>query len=280
MKQVPELVTFGEVLWDIFPQGSQLGGAPFNVAAHFKLLGGKSKMISAVGQDELGSKIIREGERIGVGTELIQINPGYATGTVQVRVDSKGQPAYEILSPVAWDYIELSDAASQVVSQADALVFGTLACRWSVSQSTLFSFLPRAKMKVLDLNIRQNYYSRSLIDKLLQQTDLLKLNDEEWELLGKMYQKDPLYLSDYLMSSFGISLIIVTLGANGAQAFTPKQKFRAPGVAVQVVNTVGSGDAFLAAFLYHYLRNEPVQFCLEQACGRGALVATRSGAIF
>lgn len=273
------IVTFGEVLWDIFPAGKQLGGAPFNVAAHSRILGAKSYMISAVGQDEAGKAIIQSASQLGVNTDGVIMDESHPTGTVQVSTDDKGQPSYDIIYPVAWDFIRISESAIQMVQSSDAFVFGSLACRNEISRNTLWSLLPHASTRVLDLNIRQNYYSKELIHRLLNECDILKLNDEELDLLGVLYLKSSEELPVWLLEQFNMQLIIVTLGSKGAMAQSKKQKYRAAGVPVQVVNTVGSGDAFLAAFLVNYLKKTSIQTCLELACERGAYVATQPGAI-
>lgn len=279
MNSTKAIVTYGEVLWDVFPDGRQLGGAPFNVAAHCRLLGVSSRMISAVGLDEPGAGILSEADRLGVDRELIESLADYPTGTVQVTTDANGQPTYRILSPVAWDYIRISDAAIESVQQAGAFVYGSLACRHAVSRETLFSLLRQAKTRVLDLNIRQEFYTPELIASLLDHSDILKINEDELELLSKLYDLSPETLPHWLLEHKRIRLVVVTRGAEGAEAFTQHEHCQTPGVAVQVVNTVGSGDAFLAAFLVHYLQGESLQNCLEQACERGAFVATQPGAI-
>jgi len=270
---------FGEVLWDVFPSGKKMGGAPYNVAAHAQMNKIRSEMISCVGDDELGAEILSEVKKQGLSKEFISIHPAYPSGTVNIQIDDGGQPSYEISEPVAWDHIACTDDLIRLVKHADVFVFGTLASRNQTSRGTLIALLPHAKLKVLDLNIRQSFYTKKTIQELLGQTDILKINDDEYALLTELLNCREADLYQTLSKDFNIDLIITTKGAEGAEAYAKGEVYHAPGIKVQVADTVGSGDAFLATFLVQYLNRQDINVCLKAACQRGAFVASKGGAI-
>ena len=274
-----KVVCYGEVLWDVYPDKTRMGGAPFNVAAHLLQLGCTSEIISSVGKDEAGERILTGVRNHGLNTSGIAIDTEHPTGKVLVDLDSNGIPNYEIVMPVSWDYIRYVDEMEDVVRSANALVFGSLCARSPVSRSTLFRLLPIAPYCVLDLNIRQSFYDPDLIKQLLRYADLLKINDEEKALLISLFDCSELNFYDWLSKEFALETIITTKGADGAEVYNNEQLISVPGTPVEVVDTVGSGDAFLAAYLYHQLHGEGVAESLKKGCELGAFVATKSGAI-
>lgn len=275
----PAIICFGEVLWDVLPDKRVAGGAPMNVAFHANQFGMESKMISCVGDDELGKELIRFLENKGVSTSLIQTDPTFPTGTVNVILDNGGSPSYEIVSPVAWDYIRADDKTKDVVRSADALVFGSLACRTERNKRTLFEYLELAPVRVLDVNLRVPFYSRPLIESLLARADIVKMNDEELALIAGWQQaagSEKAQLG-FLRDAFGLDVLILTRGKNGAACLDESGFHEHPGFPVTVKDTIGSGDSFLAAFLSKYLRGANTRKCLAFAGAVGALVATRAG---
>ncbi|MCB0580624.1 MAG: carbohydrate kinase [Phaeodactylibacter sp.] len=275
----PTIICFGEVLWDVLPDKRVAGGAPMNVAFHANQFGMESKMISCVGDDELGKELIRFLENKGVSTSLIQTDPTFPTGTVNVILDNGGSPSYEIVSPVAWDYIRADDKTKDVVRSADALVFGSLACRTERNKRTLFEYLELAPVRVLDVNLRVPFYSRPLIESLLARADIVKMNDEELALIAGWQQaagSEKAQLG-FLRDAFGLDVLILTRGKNGAACLDESGFHEHPGFPVTVKDTIGSGDSFLAAFLSKYLRGVNTRKCLAFAGAVGALVATRAG---
>ena len=274
------LVTcFGEILWDLYPEGKKLGGAPFNVAAHLHKLGSRSQIISRVGKDQLGNDIIAAAEAQGVEPIYIQKDDSLSTGVVKVSLDKGGIPSYDIERPSAWDEIELTKKNKQLVTQSKALVYGTLASRNVQSRTTLLELMKASSLNICDLNIRQDYYSRELLDIMLQHTHVLKVNDEEEELLINMFGWSSDRFYNDLTQNYPISVIIKTLGKDGAELWKDGEMIMGQPVEIQVVDTVGSGDAFLAAFIHNYLQDNSLQVCIDAACQLGAYVATKSGAI-
>lgn len=250
------IVCFGEVLWDVYADGKKLGGAPFNVAAHLHQLGSESHMISKVGNDDLGKEILKSVAAQSISTRYTLIDQEYHTGMVQVTLDDQGKPSYDIKQPAAWDRLLLTEQNQIIVREAAALVYGSLACRSDQNLETLLTLTEVSKLNICDLNIRLDYYSESLISTLLHRADILKINDEEAHLLMQIYgiEKQDFYAT--ITQKFGIGIIIQTLGADGAEVYSDSKVYHSKGFEVEVLDTVGSGDAFLAGFIHHYLRGE------------------------
>ncbi len=276
---LPYIVCFGEVLWDVYPEGKRLGGAPFNVAAHMTQLGTPAYIISKIGNDDLGKEIIEVIRESDVSPEYIAMDYTRDTGVVNVVLDETAKPTYEIARSSAWDYIYTDTKNKDLVAHAQALVFGSLVCRSKRSKKSLFELIELSSLNICDLNIRLSFYNKKLVEELLEKTQILKINDEEAELLIKMFRIEPRSFYPELTRRFSLDVIIQTLGADGAEAYAQGELHKAAGIPVEVVDTVGSGDAFLAAFIHNYLKNESIEDCLKRACKLGAYVATQSGAI-
>lgn len=274
------IVCFGEVLWDLLPTGKIAGGAPMNVAVHANQLGLDATMISAVGDDELGEGITSFLSSRGLSVSTIQKND-YQTGIVEVTLDAKGSPSYEIIQPVAWDFIRLTENAKKAVQEADALVFGSLALRNEVSKITLFALQAEAKLKVLDINLRKPFYTPELADELFKVADVVKVNDEELEMICAWYGQmgDEIANAKFLKERYQLKGIIVTRGGNGAFFLDENNEFAEhQGFKVTVNDTIGSGDSFLASFITKWLNGETPAEALKFACAVGAFVATQKGA--
>jgi len=277
---LPRIICFGEVLWDLLPNGKFPGGAPMNVAYHLTNFGVATQVISRVGDDNNGKELIQFLAEKGVDTYLIQKDAFYPTGMVNVKLDEKGSPSYEIVKPIAWDYINVDLINIKAVKDAGAIVFGSLAARNKRTKETLFSLLEKAKLKVFDVNLRTPFYSKELIEQLLFQADIVKMNEEELDLIGSWFFVHlPTYtLAQKIKTHFSLEILIVTQGSKGAFAVNKKDEIKSIGAKkVAVVDTVGSGDSFLAGFLYKYLRYESIFACLDFAARTGALVATKKG---
>jgi fructokinase len=274
------IVCFGEVLWDLLPSGKIAGGAPMNVAVHASQLGLNAIMISAVGNDELGEGITSFLLSRGLSIENIQKNE-YQTGIVEVTLDAKGSPSYSIIEPVAWDFIRLTDAAKSAIQVADALVFGSLALRNEISKLTLLQLQIDSKLKILDVNLRKPFYSPKLTDELLRVADIVKVNDEELEMICTWFGSfgNQIDNASFLKARFKLKGILVTRGANGAFFIDENNKLSEhQGFNVIVNDTIGSGDSFLAAFISKWLSGETPGEALKYACAVGAFVATQKGA--
>lgn len=273
---------FGEVLWDLLPEGKQLGGAPMNVAAHLQQLGFPSVMISRVGSDELGDEIKTWMKEKNFPAEWIQTDALHTTGIVNVNLADKNQVTYEIVQPVAYDFIEHSFALNNLVENSHAIVFGTLASRSDVSRNCLLQLLDKAPLKIFDVNLRPPHYSKELVELLLRLADIVKMNDDELQLIASWFgfhDSNDKERMTQLKNLFKTQLLVVTRGANGAIVLSDTGFYECSGFKVKVADTIGSGDSFLAGFLKKYLAGQPISEAITYACAVGAIVATHHGAI-
>lgn len=258
------VIGLGEALFDCLPTGRKLGGAPANFAYHVSQFGFQSYAISAIGNDELGQEIIDTFEQVGLNYCLPKVD--YPTGTVQVTLDEKGIPQYEICLGVAWDNIPLTDELLAIAKDAKAVCFGSLAQRAEVSRATIQAMLeamPKETLKVFDINLRQSWYSREVIEKSLQYSNILKINDEELDIVAPMLlsvETDPenliatneektLCVCRQLIERYALDMVILTCGTNGSYVITLDTFSFIPTPKVEVADTVGAGDSFTATFI-------------------------------
>ncbi|WKK66978.1 carbohydrate kinase family protein [Lutimonas zeaxanthinifaciens] len=277
----PDIVCFGETLWDVFPDGKRIGGAPLNVASRLSSLGLKVGLISSVGKDRLGKKIKTYLQEKGISSNCLQSHPDLPTGTVTVSLDTNGSATYKINSPVAWDRINEDPKAVQIVKTSSIFIYGSLSSRDPVSFNTLTKLLNKATFKAFDLNLRPPHYSKETLEKLLRQADLLKINDEELDVLCGWYEIDKLPVEEQLQKISEMTstpAICLTLGAKGAILLSEGSIFKCLGFKVEIADTVGAGDSFLAGLVYQLLNNTPKLKALRFACALGALVASKKGA--
>jgi fructokinase len=279
----PIVVGIGEVLWDLFPGGRQLGGAPANFAYHAHALGAEAFVISGVGDDEDGKQIVEALQHMGLDTRFLQTVRKRPTGTVSVEVDAAGKPHYVIHENVAWDAITWDESMTELALAADAVCLGTLAQRAFITRSTVLAFVQHTRpecLRILDLNVRQGFYSRDLIDTSLQVCNVLKLNDEEWPTIATLLELDPSVpegVAD-LMKRYELRLVALTQGSAGSLLVTPETVDAQPGQRVQVVDTVGAGDAFTAGLAMGLLGGEPLPRVHARAARIAAYVCTQAGA--
>jgi fructokinase len=274
------VVCYGEVLWDVLPTGALPGGAPMNVAYHLNRLGTASALITRIGQDDYGEKLVNLLSSSGVTTQYFQVDEAHPTGLVYANLNDQHEVTYDIVYPSAWDFIEWKDEFEGLVKQADFLVYGSLASRHETSRDTLEQLLEMAATKVLDINLRPPHYSQSLVEYLLQEADILKMNIAELELISSWFDsfQNTADRIKFMQDHFQIPQIIVTLGGDGAIVNDKGTFLRHPGFKVQVADTIGSGDAFLAGFLHQLRTGASISDALAFAAGIGAFIATHSGA--
>lgn len=279
-------IAFGEVLWDVIDKEEYLGGAPLNLLAHAKIMGADSYLISAIGNDERGQKIAAQlkGD-VAVSDTLVQVNE-HPTGWVDVDLSGDGQPTYTIHEEVAFDNIAFTDEMKMSLEQStyDIFCFGTLAQRSTVSRETLYKILESIHTKEVffDVNLRQNYYNREMIEKSLNSSSIVKLNDGEVTVLAKLLYDEELSnidLSSKIISDFELKIVIVTKGKKGCSVYATNEAMSLGGIKVTPTDTVGAGDAFSAAFLYTYLSTGDIGKSAEFANKVGAYVTSQSGAI-
>ena len=280
-----KVLCIGEVLWDALPAGLFLGGAPFNVACHLHELGLSAVFASRVGNDALGREILRRLRHRGISTDHIQTDDNLPTGFVVVGLDDTGVPDFTIVEPSAWDAIELTDELREEASEADAVVFGSLAQRNSVTRETIRTVLSgTSAIKVFDVNLRPPFDTKDIVKASLETADIVKLNDDELQILDTWFDlcgkqdHDPETAADRLAEVFQCTAVCVTRGADGAALWRDGSWYEHPGFSISVADTVGSGDAFLASFLQGYLSERSPEETLARANATGAYVATRNGA--
>ncbi|UPZ36415.1 carbohydrate kinase [Sphingobacterium sp. PCS056] len=278
-----KIACFGEVLWDIFPGGDRrAGGAPFNVAYHLSKMGVEVNMISSVGNDELGRELLQKIQDWKISTAGIQINNTYPTSTVVATIDEHHDAHYDIVSDVAWDYMEFNPVNQAMVATSDALVFGSLATRNERTRNTLFQLLEASSYPVFDINLRAPHYDVHVIKDLLYKTHLAKFNKAELcmliDFMGKSYTTEEDSVN-FLRDTFGIGEVIVSKGSKGALYADHHDFYSIPTIPIQVKDTVGSGDSFLAGFLSKRLeQGTSATAMMHQAVSLGAFVTAQEGA--
>ncbi|WP_113637259.1 carbohydrate kinase family protein [Nubsella zeaxanthinifaciens] len=271
-------ICYGEVLWDNLPTGRLAGGAPMNVAYHLRKLGIDASLISSVGADVAGEELLSFVSSIGIPTANIQTDAKHATSEVIAEEKANNEMFYTISYPVAWDFIT-SDKNIKPAA-ADAFIFGSLSARNEVSKNTLLGLLEESNFNVFDVNLRKPHYKQAIIEQLLDKANLLKLNENEIVILGEWFtthgtEKD-IVLS--LMEQFDIAEILITKGAEGGTYYDHTQMLNYDAEKVKVVDTVGSGDSFLAAFLSRKLMGEELERSLHFASKLAGFVTSQKGA--
>ena len=279
------IVGMGEALWDVLPEGKKLGGAPANFAYHVSQFGLNSRVVSAVGQDKLGTEILdnfREKRLQGI----IETVP-YPTGTVQVTLDNEGVPCYDIKEGVAWDNIPYTEELDQLARQTQAICFGSLAQRSIVSRETIARFLDTMPdtpetLKIFDINLRQSFYTKEILCDSFSRCNVLKINDEELVTVSRLFGYPGIDLQDkcwILLAKYNLKMLILTCGVNGSYVFTPGHVSFVETPTVQVADTVGAGDSFTAAFTAAIIRGRSVREAHQLAVDTSAYVCTQQGAM-
>ena len=279
MTDAKKIVCFGEILWDILPAGAVPGGAPMNVAYHLRKLGLDPGIVTRVGIDERGKKLIDLLNENGITTDHIQLDYDIPTGIVNAAANEHGEMQYDIVSPAAWDFIALDDVTVELVKEASHFIFGSLVNRNSTSRNTLFALLETAQQKVLDINLRPPHFNRHLVEDLLSRADIVKMNSAELELITGWFTRYKTMTDRIaiIQDRFQVPCIIVTMGGDGAMVNIEGELYGHPGYVVDVADTIGSGDSFLAAFLFKLLNNDGPKESLAFASALGALVTSKTG---
>lgn len=279
------IVGMGEALWDILPEGKKIGGAPANFAYHVSQFGLESCVVSAVGNDDLGREILDSFKEKKLQC-LIETVP-YPTGTVQVEVDGAGVPQYRIKENVAWDNIPFTGKLEALARRTCAVCFGSLAQRNAVSRETIGRFIdamPKSKdtLIVFDANLRQEFFSKDILDQSMKRCNILKINDEELVTISRLLNISETGFQDRcetLLKRYGLKLLILTCGAKGSFVFTPAGTMFFDTPKVKVADTVGAGDSFTATFIAGLLKGVPVAEAHQRAVEVSAFVCTKQGAM-
>ena len=277
------VIGLGEALWDMLPEGKKLGGAPANFAYHARQFGEEGLAVSAIGHDALGEELVGQLEEHNLPYHLSRVD--YPTGTVQVTLDAQGVPQYEIKTDVAWDNIPFDEELRALAADCKAVCYGSLAQRSPVSRATIQAFLkatPVNCLKVFDINLRQSFYTKEVLEESFRSCDILKINDEELVVISRLFDIPGLGLDEkcwFIYKQYGLKMLILTCGTNGSYVFyeggmsyqvTPK---------VEVADTVGAGDSFTGSFIGSILQGKSVPVAHETAVKVSAFVCTQAGAM-
>ena len=273
----------GEVLWDVLPEGRQLGGAPANFATFAGALGAQAFVVSRVGEDELGDEMLRQLTENGLETKFISREASHETGKASVEVDSDGVPGFVIHDPAAWDYISVNDELMDEIGKASAVCFGTLGSRNEISKDaiqTMVKVTSDKALRILDLNLRKPFYDESVIREGLELANVLKLNDEELDIVSTFLdmEGDESTKLSALQKRFDLKVIALTKGASGSVLLCGEDFSEHPGIATEVRDTIGAGDSFTAALTVGLLEGLPLEEIHERAARLASFVCSCQGA--
>ena len=280
----PIIVGLGELIWDLLPDGKQLGGAPTNFAYISRLLGNQSIVASRTGADALGVEARERLLRLGISTRHLQLDQAHPTGTVGVRVDERGEALFAVNENSAWDYLEWTGAWQELAAAADAVGFGTLGQRHPQARATITEFLKHTRtpaLRLFDVNLRHSFFTPEMLGSSLQLATVVKLNVEELSKVAAMLgfaELDERAVAERLIEQFDLDMVAITRGEQGSLLVTKESVVNHPGIQVQVKDTIGAGDAFAATLAHGYLRGASLELISETANRMGAWVATRAGA--
>lgn len=272
-------------MWDVLPEGKKLGGAPANFAYHTRQFGFNSVAVSAVGEDKLGDETLAALDEKGLEYDMARVP--YPTGTVQVTLDEEGIPTYDIRENVAWDNIPFTPELEELARNCRAVCFGSLAQRNVVSRETIHKFLDtmpsdNGRLKIFDINLRQNFYTKEVLCDSLRRCNVLKINDEELVIIGRMFDYPGLDMRNkcwLILGKYNLDMLVLTCGTNGSYVFTPGNVSFQETPRVEVADTVGAGDSFTGAFCSGILSGMPVAEAHKLAVDVSAYVCTQSGAM-
>lgn len=278
-------VGLGELIWDVLPEGKQLGGAPTNFAYISRLVGDRSTVATRVGADAWGSEAVKRLDSLGVETSSVQYDAEHPTGTVRVHTDAHGEATFEVNRNSAWDYLEWTCGWEELAARADAVCFGTLGQRAPQARAVIGRFLRATRpvaLRVFDVNLRHSFFDASMLADSLSLARVVKLNSDELPLVASMLgldsTGDETALALRLVRDFSLMLVAVTRGARGSLLVTADEQFEQEGFRVRVADTIGAGDAFAAALTHQLLRGAPLARASRAANWTGAWVATQRGA--
>ena len=276
-------VGLGEILFDVFPTGSQFGGAPAHFAYHAGQHGLLSVAVSAVGNDAFGEEALRQLDEKGLKHVMPKVN--YPTGTVQVELDNEGVPTYDIKTDVAWDNIPFTTDVKEIAAYTGAVCWGSLAQRNEVSRNTIYQFLdhtPADCLKIFDINLRQNFYTKEIICESLKRCNVLKINDEELITIGRLFGYPGLDIENkcwLILGKYNLDMLVLTCGVNGSYVFAPGSKSFQETPKVEVADTVGAGDSFTGTFCACILKGMTIAEAHKRAVEVSAYVCTQNGAM-
>ena len=278
------IVGIGELLWDLLPDGRQLGGAPANFAYTASVLGNRAAVVSRLGDDMLGEEARERCARMDLDVAHIQNDAAHPTGTVNVSVDDLGQPCFQIVEGVAWDFLEWNEGLQTLATKADVVCFGSLAQRRDVSRATIQRFVRATRescLRIFDVNLRQSFYTPVILKTGFAMATVAKLNHDElpvvMQAVGLPTTNEDAADCELLLDHFGLQMVALTRGAHGSLLMSQKSRSEHPGFRIQVVDTVGAGDAFTAGMAHQLRRGASLDMVNELANRVASWVASNSG---
>ena len=281
----PLIVGIGELLWDMLPDGRQLGGAPANFAYISSVLGNRAAVVSRLGADRLGEEARERCSGLGLDVSHIQTDSAHPTGTVNVSVDDLGQPCFQIVEGVAWDFLEWNDDLQKLAAKADVVCFGSLAQRRDVSRATIQRFVRATRescLRIFDVNLRQTFYTPVILKTGFAMATVAKLNHDElpvvMQAVGLPTTNEDAADCEMLLDHFGLQMVALTRGAHGSLLVSQKARSEHPGFRIQVVDTIGAGDAFTAGMAHQLKRGASLDMVNELANRVASWVASNAGA--
>lgn len=284
MPQQYVIAGLGEILWDVFPDGARFGGAPANFACSAAGLSEETNvfMVSSVGRDELGKRALESLRQHRVDISCVS-SIDRPTGQVIVELDAFGSASYKFAADTAWDNLAWSAELAQLAARTDAVCFGTLGQRSEISRATICQFVsatPRSALRIFDINLRPPYFSDAIVLELLALANVLKLNDDELPAIVSLcnLSGSTTEMMQQLATRFELHSVALTRGAAGAVLVRGEEMHQQPGVEAKVVDTVGAGDAFTAAFALGLLQRDDLADINQRACRVAAYVCSQSGA--
>jgi fructokinase len=279
------VAAIGEVLWDVYPDAARFGGAPANFACHAAAFGADAPLVSAVGEDDLGYRAIATLSRHGVDINSVVRDRSHATGYVEVTLDSSGRPSYRFADDVAWDHVSWADVLTLLAQQVDAVCFGTLAQRSNETRETIRKFVgatPPGTLRMFDVNLRQNFFNKEVVEASLRLATGLKVNEEELPILARLCDVqggDQQEMLRALLDRYELRIVALTCGPDGAVLMTSDDVAECPAFPTEVVDTVGAGDAFTAALVMDFLRGLPLGDINRHANAVASFVCSQAGAV-
>jgi len=279
-----KIVAFGEVVWDILPGGRVLGGTPVNMVFRCNSFGEQGFLLSRLGYDNSGNEALDKLEELGISIKNVQIDDEFPTGTVDVSFDEYNEPRYKVELDVAFDHIEFSAQALKLARKADCLFYGLLPQRFGVSKNTIRELIKESPNSIhfFDLKLFEHFFDKKVVENLLESADIVRIKEKEISFLMKKLGMEHGSLDQFsqqLTEKYQLDLILITRGSNGVFAYQKKKGvFVDSGYNVDVLDNIGSGMAFCAAFLHYYLNKKSIQDALIFGNAAGALNATKRGA--
>ena len=277
------IVGLGEALWDCLPEGRKIGGAPANFAYHASQFGYEAHAVSAVGNDALGDETIEALKANGL--KLCMPRVDFPTGQVLVSLDEDGVASYDIKEGSAWDNIPFTPEMEQLAGRCSAVCFGSLAQRNEVSRNAIYRFLnatPKGCMRIFDINLRQNFYSKEVIQESLRRCNVMKINDEELVIIGRMFGYPGLDIENQcwlILGKYNLDMLVLTCGVNGSYVFSKGAMSFLETPKVEVADTVGAGDSFTGAFVASILSGKTIPEAHRIGVNVSAYVCTQNGAM-